>query len=429
MENIEEIKKDTMQKGKIALIGSGELTPSMVEVHKHLLSAQPTSKIAYFLDTPAGFQPNADDISKKAQEYFRQNVQHPLEVASFKSAAQLSPYDLQLLIKNLDNAGYLLVGPGSPTYMLKQLEGSALQESLIKIVASGGCLAIASAAALTAGIQTLPVYEIYKVGEQLHWQKGLNLLGEFHIDVVVIPHWDNGEGGTHDTRFCYMGEQRFSQLREQLPPETLYIGIDEHTVCILDFALETAEIRGQGGVTLLQNGMQQRFIKGETFSLQLLQSGLVDGTHHISPAPEAEDTSAEVIENGFWDDVHEMEKTFQNAFVEKDYRSASVVLLDFDKHLSAAVKHFESDENISQAREIYRELIVQFGIELQAMRKNLDNHLEPLIDNLLELRGYYKKNKQWSEADTIRQALEDCNIHIEDTKDGVRYNLRDVDVS
>lgn len=416
-----------MKKGKIALIGSGELTPSMVEVHKFLLSAQPPTKTAYFLDTPAGFQPNADDISSKAQEYFQKHVQHQVEVASFKSAAQYSPYDLQLLVKRLENAGYLLVGPGSPTYMLKQLAESVLLESFKKIVLSGGCLAIASAAALTAGTQTLPVYEIYKVGEHLHWQKGLNLLSEFHLDVVVIPHWDNGEGGTHDTRFCYMGEERFLQLREQLPSQTLYIGIDEHTVCILDFAINTVEIRGQGGITLLQGNIQQRFVKGDIFPLQLLQQGLSEGGFSSATDSIAEETLPEVSENTFWQEIHSIERIFQVALTARKYRDAAAALLDFDKQLSKAVKDFESEENISQAREIYRELIVQLSIELQATRNTIDVYLEPLIDNLLKLRGYYKKNKQWQEADEIRQALEECNIHIEDTKDSVRYRLLDED--
>ncbi len=415
------------EKGKIALIGSGELTPSMVEVHKYLLSKLPIEKTAYFLDTPAGFQPNADDISSKAQEYFHKHVRHTLEIASFKSAEQLAPFDIQLLVRTLEEAGYLLVGPGSPTYMLRQLTDSVLLESLKKIVCSGGCLAIASAAALTAGTQTLPVYEIYKVGEQLHWQEGLNLLGKFNIDAVVIPHWDNGEGGTHDTRFCYMGEDRFEQLRGLLPGESLFIGIDEHTVCIIDFASDTAEIRGQGGITLLQGDIQNRFVKGDTFSLQLLRKGLSGKNTTATLLPTEGMAKPEIVDNAFWVSVHAIEKQYQTALAAKDYRLASSALLDFDSHLNRAATYFESEENISQAREIYRELIVQLSIELQSMRYKLETYLVPLVDSLLALRRDYKKNKKWSEADALRQVLENCNIQIEDTKEGVRYQYKDVD--
>ena len=51
-------------KGKIVLMGSGELTATMVEVHKSLLSRLQGTPQAAFIDTPAGFQLNVDQISK-----------------------------------------------------------------------------------------------------------------------------------------------------------------------------------------------------------------------------------------------------------------------------------------------------------------------------------------------------------------------------
>ena len=54
------------QKGIIALMGSGELTATMVEVHKELLAGLQPDRRAVFLDTPAGFQLNADQLSQKA---------------------------------------------------------------------------------------------------------------------------------------------------------------------------------------------------------------------------------------------------------------------------------------------------------------------------------------------------------------------------
>ena len=53
----------SQKKGIIALMGSGELTATMVEVHKELLSGLPDPPEAVFLNTPAGFELNADQIS------------------------------------------------------------------------------------------------------------------------------------------------------------------------------------------------------------------------------------------------------------------------------------------------------------------------------------------------------------------------------
>ena len=51
------------KKGIIALMGSGELTTTMVEVHKELLARVDQPPKAIFLDTPAGFQLNVDQLS------------------------------------------------------------------------------------------------------------------------------------------------------------------------------------------------------------------------------------------------------------------------------------------------------------------------------------------------------------------------------
>jgi hypothetical protein len=78
-------------KGLIALMGSGELTATMVEVHKALLGRMTASPRAVFLDTPAGFQLNVDQISQKARDYFKTRIGQSLLIASFKSHDTISP--------------------------------------------------------------------------------------------------------------------------------------------------------------------------------------------------------------------------------------------------------------------------------------------------------------------------------------------------
>ena len=55
----------------------------------------------------------------------------------------------------------------------------------------------------------------------------MNILGHFGFNLVVVPHWNNAEGGNHDTRFCFMGEPRFKKL-ESLPWGTYGGIIGEH---------------------------------------------------------------------------------------------------------------------------------------------------------------------------------------------------------
>ena len=235
------------RRGTIALMGSGELTSTMVEVHKELLRGLNRKPRAVFLDTPAGFQLNADDLAQRAVKYFRDRVGHPMAIASFKSKTASTAYEVEKACRTLRDAHYLLIGPGSPTYAVSQWHDTPIPEIFIQRIEAGACLVAASAAALTVGRFTLPVYEIYKVGQDLHWVGGLGLLEHFGFPLVVIPHWNNAEGGTHDTRFCYMGEPRFMELESLLPSDVFTLGLDEHTACLLDLETGEGRVRGIGG--------------------------------------------------------------------------------------------------------------------------------------------------------------------------------------
>ena len=112
-----------------------------------------------------------------------------------------------------------------------------------------GCLVFSSAAALTLGRWTVPVYEIYKVGADPVWERGLGPAGALGLDVAVIPHYDNAEGGTHDTRYCYLGEVCL-RPGAQLPEGGWVLGVDEHTACVFDLEAGTVVVAGLGTVTV-----------------------------------------------------------------------------------------------------------------------------------------------------------------------------------
>ncbi len=54
----------------------------------------------------------------------------------------------------------------------------------------------------------------------------------------MIPHYDNAEGGTHDTRFCYLGERRLRLLESMVETGTVVLGVDEHTAVLFDLDAE-----------------------------------------------------------------------------------------------------------------------------------------------------------------------------------------------
>ena len=403
-------------------MGSGELTATMVEVHKEMLMRLGSDTKAVFLDTPAGFQLNADQLSQKAVEYFRVNVGHSLAVASFKSK-DVPASQAEQTFRLLKQADYLLVGPGSPTYALRQWQGTPIPEILRQRIESGACLVAASAAALTIGRFTLPVYEIYKVGQELHWVEGLDIMSHFGLNTVVVPHWNNAEGGTHDTSVCFMGEIRFKTLESMLPEDVSILGVDEHTACIIDLDREEVSIKGIGTVMLRYRGFERIFLRGERFPLSELsrretgaiRAGGLSGPPVVERAPTQGDA-------GVWDTVHALEGAFPRRLTE-DAQEAANALLDLDRIIWQAQQEKEDPDSISEARERFREFIVLFGMRLASAPKPAHECLAPLVEELLALRARFRENNQWQEADAIRGCLKRVNIEVDDTQEGYHWRL------
>ncbi len=171
-------------------------------------------------------------------------------------------------------ARWVFAGPGSPSYALRQWAGSPVPDALDARLAAGGeggAVVFASAAALTLGLVTVPVYEIYKVGAEPRWLTGLDVLGRATgLRAAVVPHFDNTEGGTHDTRFCYLGQRRLEVLEAQLPEGAFVLGVDEHTGLVLDLDTGEGRVVGRGAVTVRAEGRSWTAPSGSTVTLDEL---------------------------------------------------------------------------------------------------------------------------------------------------------------
>ncbi len=225
---------------------------------------------AVLLDTPYGFQANAGDISARAVAYFRESVRRTVEVASLGPHEPAGSVSFESALARVSEARWVFAGPGSPTYALRQWRPTVLPRLLADKLSYGGCIVFSSAAALTLGRWTVPVYEVYKVGADPVWAEGLDLLTPLGMTVAVIPHYDNAEGGSHDTRYCYLGEGRLEIMEAHLPPEGWVLGVDEHTACIFDFEAGTATVMGLGSVTIRRHGRSATVPSGKTLAIDEL---------------------------------------------------------------------------------------------------------------------------------------------------------------
>ena len=228
------------------------------------------------IETPAGFQPNVAVLSDKVRTFFEHNLQNfqpqvATITARHRGSGELGT-DRFAFAKPLEDADYIFAGAGSPTYAVRNLADSLVWNKTRERLRAGATLALASAMALAVSAQTLPVYEIYKAGLDLYWMPGLDIFREYGLDLTIVPHWNNSEGGAElDTSHCYMGERRFSELRKLLPNGAPILGIDEHTTAIVDLEADQIEVHGVGSVTARSGGESATYASGARFPLDVLR--------------------------------------------------------------------------------------------------------------------------------------------------------------
>ena len=278
----------------LAIIGSGETSPTMVTVHRTLVSRLGLNHPqAIMLATPYAFQENAADVSARAQGYFADSVGLQVRVVAGTSPNAdpgMAPpltgedeLDEGRQAAAIGTADWVFAGPGSPSYALAHWQAGPVAAGLRdRILAGPGMTVLASAAAATVGRFTVPVYEIYKAGGAPRWLDGLDLLGPLGLNVAVIPHYDNAEGGRYDTRHCYLGMRRLAVMERELPADAAVLGVDEHTAALIDLRAEDIEIRGRGGVTVRRSGDSVVLPSGSRLSLADLRD-LVRGIRCARP--------------------------------------------------------------------------------------------------------------------------------------------------
>ncbi|MFE0145831.1 hypothetical protein ACFWY5_01710 [Nonomuraea sp. NPDC059007] len=384
--------------GVLLLMGSGETSPTMVEVHRAAIGELGPKPRAVLLDTPYAFQENAAEISARACQYFARSVGLDVEVNGVVAGAD-----------------WVFCGPGSPTYALDRWAGgSAMADLVARVRARRGVTVFASAAACTAGVATVPVYEIYKVGAEPYWREGLDLLGPVALNAVVIPHYDNAEGGTHDTRFCYLGERRLSRMERELPAGTGILGIDEHTALVVDLVDERVRVAGRGGVTVRTRGGQSVLPAGATATLAELRELLRGEGRFAGPAgPEAvaaQRTLGEIVEA--------CEESFAAALGADDVSAATRTVLRLEEDIAGWSADTEQDDGGPlQARDVLRRLIASLAAHTG------QQVVARIVPPLLAVREKFRCEGAFEVADAVRGALAEGGVRVEDTADGPRWSL------
>jgi len=364
----------------------------MVSTHREAIEAAEATEIVV-LDSPFGFQENVEQLTERLVSFFETSLSVTAVVASLRERDP-RPIDVERFRNQLGAAKALFAGPGSPSYALGVWQRAAAGPLLDDVVRRGGSVTLASAAALTAGLRTIPVYEIYKVGAEPHWLEGLDLLARFGLRATVVPHWNNSEGGNHDTSRCYIGERRLAALETEL--DHGIIGVDEHTAVTFDLSTRRMAVTGKGTVTLRADS--QRVLEpGE--QLDLAEAARLLGRAGPPPAPRELDGRPA---RGFQD---------------------SLLAADADGVIAAMLAVEERINDDPGLRRELRSMIVQLG---DAARRGLvDPHtvVGGYVELLLDLRRDARTARRFTESDRIRDGLADLGVEVRDTEHGVEWAL------
>ena len=409
---------------RLVIIGSGETSPTMVKVHRELIGSLPAGERT-MLDTPFGFQANADDLTEKIGDYFRDSVGTDLGVASWRRRDEPAAVRERALAR-VGKSSWAFAGPGSPSYALRQWIDTPMPLSLADIVERGGTLVMGSAAAVTLGSHSLPVYEIYKVGEESRWLTGLDLLGALTgLQAAVIPHYDNREGGRHDTRFCYMGETRLLELEALLPEDVGVLGVDEHTAVILDVDAATAEVRGNGAMTLRFRDRETVIPAGEYVTFDGIAAALrgsgTDASSVLGSAPPAEAVRPAVATTGLRADAEARRRAFDASLQAGDAEAALEEALGLEQDIHAWSADTLQSDDIDIARSILRAMLVDLATAARTGLRDEREVIGPFVEVALDARNRARAAKDFATSDAVRDGLTALGIEVRDTPEGATW--------
>lgn len=378
--------------GTITLIGSGEFGETMGKVYRAIFARMSDSPTAVFLDTPAGFELNADAIYDKAVEYFAKRLDVDLQRASFKNKTRASAMETADALDILRRADFIFAGPGSPSYAIQHWKHTPVWETVRDRFVRDAHLVFASAAAIAVGAFALPVYEIYKAGHDPYWLDGMNLFATFGMNLVIVPHWNNAEGGTYDTRFCYMGETRFREMEQALPADAVVLGIDEYTACLFDTAAQSCQVMGAGSVTLRCDGREWMHAAGESFTFdQLRASGLLRERAVVLAEGQTENDGTD---------------------------ETSRYLLHLARALGATTAPEEKRDLIERAHDTMHELAADW---IDDAHTGNQADIAPFVETLIHIRKELRAVKQFALADEIRARLAELDIVLQDSSAGTTW--------
>lgn len=227
--------------GPIALVGSGEYLPSMLDIERGLIAGRPPR----YVQIPSAAAPEGADrlaywVRLGRAQAERLGVESvPLVVTSRDQA------DDPAVAAQIAGAGLIYLSGGSPSVLASIMRGTALWDAIVTAWRGGAALAGCSAGAMAMADQ-IPDFRHPMGGGS----PGLGLLPK----IRVLPHFDKMLGRMPDL---------LTRPFLRSSPGVTLVGIDEETALV--GGSDEFVVACCCSVWLLSDGPRREFKPGETF--------------------------------------------------------------------------------------------------------------------------------------------------------------------
>lgn len=213
--------------GPIVLFGSGETSPSGGKIFEVVFSNMPIPPNVALIETPAGFELNSAQVMQRVGDFITrrlQNYEPKIEIIQARMrGTAYSPDDPQIAAPLL-KADLIFMGPGSPSYAIRQLQDSLTWHYLIARHRLGAGLAFASAAAIA--ISSSGHVHRFQRGESFQLERIGPFIHPNPTEGLPLDVWENA--------LEIHRESAQQSVREDRPPQKVLAMVEGRTLARKD---------------------------------------------------------------------------------------------------------------------------------------------------------------------------------------------------
>ena len=238
--------------GSIALVGSGEYLPQMLELEKELINdGVKNGKNPIYVQIPTAAGQESENRIQYWKNLGEEQAKRLNIESKFLPIFQREDAFNPEFVSTINESALVYMSGGDPHYLAKTLISTPVYQAIRQNWKTGGSIAGCSAGAMVLS-KEIPHF---RFSNQLP-SKGFNLLP----NIRVIPHFD---------KFFKWIPDSAAKIMMQVPDQTILIGIDELTALVRNSSTNKWQVFGKGNVRILKGAPEKNFSQKDTFDLNI----------------------------------------------------------------------------------------------------------------------------------------------------------------